>query len=306
MTATLVTNTKSAFPWIVAYSLCSTAMLLANKAALNAYPLPLALTCVQLVFATVTTLPLVIYSGFTRISAKSLCFYVFEGILFSTSICFNLKALNMTNVGTMVIARSSLPIVVYLLDLVIGNAGKLSSRSAVSLVGVVAFSSLYALDAQGVKINRIGLVHVGCWLFILACQMIYGKWLITAVHLHHWERVFYTNGCGLPLLAVLARQEIKYFFRVISRDALSNSILVLTCIAGVGIGYTSWRVRSIVSATTFSLVGVLNKMGTICLAFLLWPNEGSYLSFAALVGCLGAGMLYEGSSQPTASLKARK
>lgn len=105
----------------------------------------------------------------------------------------------------------------------------------------------------------------------------------------------YTNGCGLPVLTILAHHETKILFAEFSSDSLSNAILLLTCVAGFAIGYTSWRVRSLVSATTFSLVGVLNKMGTICLAFLLWPNEGSYLSFVALVGCLGSGMLYEGN-----------
>ena len=89
--------------------------------------------------------------------------------------------------------------------LLLGSAGWISFRSTISLVCVVAFSSLYALDAQGVKMNHIGLVYVAVWLLILACQMIYGKWLIAAVQLRHWERVFYTNGCGLPVLTILAR-----------------------------------------------------------------------------------------------------
>jgi len=298
-----MSTSRPALLWVLAYSVCSTAMLLANKAALNTYPLPLALTCVQLIFAATVTLPLVLRGGFTRTSAKSLSLYVFEGILFAASISLNLKALSMTNVGMMVIARSCLPIVVYLLELLLGSAGGLSFRSTVSLVCVVAFSSLYALDAQGVKMNHIGLVYVAAWLLILACQMIYGKWLIAAVQLRHWERVFYTNGCGLPVLTILAHHETKLLFAEFSSDTVSNTILLLTCVAGVAIGYTSWRVRSLVSATTFSLVGVLNKMGTICLAFLLWPSEGSYLSFVALVGCLGSGMLYEGN-KPAATTTA--
>ena len=98
-----MSNSRPVLLWVLAYSVCSTAMLLANKAALNTYPLPFALTCVQLIFAATVTLPLVIRGGFTRISAKSLPLYVFEGILFAASISLNLKALNMTNVGMMVI-----------------------------------------------------------------------------------------------------------------------------------------------------------------------------------------------------------
>ena len=39
--------------------------------------------------------------------------------------------------------------------------------------------------------------------------------------------------------------------------------LAASCIMGVGISYSGWRARSVITATTFTLVGVLNKMATI-------------------------------------------
>lgn len=68
---------------------------------------------------------------------------------------------------------------------------------------------------------------------------------------------------------------------------------MLSCVIGVGISYTGWRLKDLVSATTFTLVGVLNKMATIALSALAFPGTASTHGCVALVVCVLFGLAYK-------------
>ena len=53
----------------------------------------------------------------------------------------------------------------------------------------------------------------------------------------------------------------------------------------------SWFID--ITATTFTLVGVLNKMATIAFTVIVWPNDTTAASILALVFCILFGLLYQ-------------
>ncbi len=67
----------------------------------------------------------------------------------------------------------------------------------------------------------------------------------------------------------------------------------MSCVIGVGISYTGWRLKDLVTATTFTLVGVLNKMATIALSALAFPGSTSMQGCVALVVCVLFGLAYK-------------
>jgi GDP-mannose transporter len=73
------------------------------------------------------------------------------------------------------------------------------------------------------------------------------------------------------------------------------SMLVISSVIGTLIGYTGWSCRSLVSATSFTLVGVLNKFLTILLNVLIWDKHATPFGIFALVICLGGGAFYQQS-----------
>ena len=81
--------------------------------------------------------------------------------------------------------------------------------------------------------------------------------------------------------------------------------LLLSCVIGVGISYTGWRLKDLVSATTFTLVGVLNKMATIALSALAFPGTASLQGCAALMACIMFGLAYKDAPLQSSSLVAR-
>ena len=69
--------------------------------------------------------------------------------------------------------------------------------------------------------------------------------------------------------------------------------LCLSCAVGTGISYAGWFCRQQTSATTFTLVGVMNKVATITVNALMWDNHASMQGFACLLLCIAGGALYQ-------------
>jgi len=129
---------------------------------------------------------------------------------------------------------------------------------------------------------------------LLAAQMTYGKWMTEKIEMTQWERVFYTNAFAVPPTALIFLSTGEYSQ---ARDVVlgENATLWLlaSCAMGVGISYCGWKVRTVITATTFTLVGVLNKMATIAFTVVVWPQDTTLTSIAALVACILFGLLYQ-------------
>ncbi|CAM9739718.1 unnamed protein product, partial [Phaeothamnion confervicola] len=67
------------------------------------------------------------------------------------------------------------------------------------------------------------------------------------------------------------------------------------CVVGTGISYAGWWCRAQVSATTFTLVGVVNKLLTVLLNVLVWNKHASGPGIACLLVCLVGGGIYKQS-----------
>jgi solute carrier family 35 len=59
--------------------------------------------------------------------------------------------------------------------------------------------------------------------------------------------------------------------------------------------YSSWLCVKAISATSYALVGVLNKFLTLLLNILLWEKHSTPLGIVGVCVCLGAGVFYEQS-----------
>lgn len=154
---------------------------------------------------------------------------------------------------------------------------------------------MYIKFDTGVAVAGVeGFVWLFVWWMLLALQMTYGKWMTEKIEMTQWERVFYTNAFALPPTAVL-------FFATGENGKVSGLEmgdmawfwLAASCAMGVGISYSGWRSRSVITATTFTLVGVLNKMATIAFTVVVWPHDTSFLSILCLVFCILFGLMYQ-------------
>jgi len=62
---------------------------------------------------------------------------------------------------------------------------------------------------------------------------------------------------------------------------------------GTLIGYSSWWCRGVVSATSFTLIGVINKCLTILLSVMIWGQHATPGGIFSLFVCLSGGLIYQ-------------
>lgn len=286
--------------WILMYSLCSSSMLVVNKLAVAAVPLPTLIAGAQLVSSAIV--PMVLQGlGFrviARMTQKRIIPYVFYTMMFAAGLFANMKALLLTNVGAVIAARCCLPVIVSLIEFFFMGRSFPNKRSQMSLLGVVLFAYLYVQQDSGVAVEGSeGFMWLFIWWLLLALQMTYGKWMTSNIEMTQWERVFYTNAFAIPPNVVIwyfsADSSYENAHIMEHLDSYQKNMLILSCIIGCAISYSGWRCRSCVTATTFTLVGVVNKMATIAFTMVVWPKETTLMKVSALVFCVLFGLLYQ-------------
>lgn len=94
-------------------------------------------------------------------------------------------------------------------------------------------------------------------------------------------------------LTSLALTASIFLFIIDHLPPASVALLVIGSIVGTAIGYTSWWCRGVVSATSFTLIGVINKCFTILVNVMIWDQHATSVGIFWLIVCLGGGMLYE-------------
>ena len=283
--------------WILAYSACSSSMLVINKLAVQELPLPTVVSGAQLAVSALVVLVLKVIWPTTMgpmDKTKIVPFMVYTA-MFAAGLFSNMKALMLSNVGAVIAARSCLPVIVCLIEWAFMGRSLPGTRSTLSLAGVVGFAGLYISNDAGVTVDGAsGYVWLFRWGLLLALPLTYGKWLTEQIEMTQWERVFYTNAFAIPPTVLL-------FFATGENASLNETYvgdnaalwLVASCAMGVGISYSGWKTRTVITATTFTLVGVLNKMATIAFTVVVWPADASFASIAALVFCILFGLLYQ-------------
>lgn len=134
---------------------------------------------------------------------------------------------------------------------------------------------------------------------LITFEMTYGKKLTNQIKMESvWGSVFYCNFLALLPMFVLGWVMGDYEGLSVKLSELpSNGVMILlfSCVAGTLIGYSGWLCREMVSATTYTLVGVVNKFLTILLNVVLWDKHASPFGIVAVCMCLAAGSLYQQS-----------
>jgi len=296
-------DTSTAFAVILAiigYSLCSSTLLLANKVAISYLPLPGFISCFQIVSSVVIILVLkaggVKVDGFDWEKVKAYSLYI---VAFVGSIYSNMRALSYSNVETVIVFRACSPIAVTIIEYLFMDRALLTLRSGISLF-VVAFGAVvYCLSDSQFNVNGIEAYSwVSFYFIMITIEMTYGKMLTSSVKMDTvWGPVLYCNLLGAPPMIALSylsgEFETSIYDQLAAMSTTGWFVLLFSSIVGTLIGYMSWLCRGMTSATTFTLVGVVNKFLTVLLNVVIWDKHSSVQGLFAVCMCLLAGTFYQ-------------
>lgn len=305
-------DTSTQFSVILAiggYSLCSSTLLLANKLAINYFPLPSVVSFVQIISSAVAVLGLKFCGvAVDDLEWKKLKAYAMYIVAFVSCIYANMQALANSNVETVIVFRACSPISVCLIEYFFMGRETPNRRSTLSLLTVAGGAIVYCLSDSQFAMNGFKAYSWAIIYFVLITfEMTYGKALTSAVKMDSvWGPVLYCNllaAFPMFLLGYVNGDYINIGEKLAEVPTNGMMILLFSCVVGTLIGYSTWLCRGMVSATTFTLVGVVNKFGTVLLNVLIWDKHSSYLGLFAVCVCLLAGSFYQQSPRREESHK---
>jgi len=285
---------------IVFYTFCSSVMLVANKLALYFNPVPALVVCVQ-VAATVSYILILRALGLSEVDSfdwhrvKIFGPYVVSFVLVLYS---NGRAIEFSNIETVIVFRAGAPLIVSALDYLILDRELPSARSMCALCGMLGSVIGYACTDSDFQLNGISTYGwVTLYVLSVVFETTYGKKICQGVKFNApvWGQVMYCNALGLfPLMGVgLSTGEAKYL-EANGFDASSKAMmsLALSVVVGIGIAWAVWNCRNQVAATSFTLIGVVCKLISVMLNVFIWDKHATPVGIGWLVVCLCCSAAY--------------
>ena len=101
-----------------------------------------------------------------------------------------------------------------------------------------------------------------------------------------------TNALTLPAMSLLSIMNNEQLSPLFTISPPVFFLLVASCLVGAGIGFSGWWCRGLLSATSYTIVGVANKFLSILLNIMIWDKHATAGGTVALLVCLAGGTLY--------------
>jgi hypothetical protein len=170
-----------------------------------------------------------------------------------------------------------------------------SKRSAGGLFMIIAGAIGYVLtDSQFAMESFWAYQWAAAYFVVTVAIMTFGKFLTSSIKLSLSGSVAYSNALSLPVMLVLmvASDEMSTL-RTVEFTSMGMVWLSFSCLVGTGISYAGWWCRSQVSATSFTVIGVVNKALTLSLnRMIAWGGDSSLMGLACLIVAIGGGLVY--------------
>eukprot|EP00271_Cylindrocystis_brebissonii_P009646 TRINITY_DN24672_c0_g1_i1.p1 TRINITY_DN24672_c0_g1~~TRINITY_DN24672_c0_g1_i1.p1 ORF type:complete len:357 (-),score=6.56 TRINITY_DN24672_c0_g1_i1:630-1700(-) len=299
----------SVIPLVVGYTICSSLLAVVNKAAIDVFPFPSLLTafqyltCVVAVFA-LGRLGALDYDPLDWGLLKSFfpaafCFYL--------SIFTNTTLLRYANLETFIVFRSSCPILVAIADTLFRKQPLPSMYTFGSLFIILLGAIGYVLTDSQFTVRAY--IWAFAYLAIMTFDMVFIKHVVSNIKLSTWGLVMYNNFIALVLAPGFwaVTGEFRETNAANVMDWLQFWTLfpvLLSCAFGLAISFFGFSCRRAVSATSFTVLGVVNKLITVVVNVTIWDKHATPFGIGCLLVTIVGGVLYQQSvTKPKAPAK---
>lgn len=251
---------------VLFYAACSSTLLLINKVAMHFVPDASFILFCQFVTSSLAVRVIKLASPDSDIEflrwEKARPFFL-ACLIFFLCLLANTAALKSVNVETVIVARSCAPIAVSILEhFTLG-------RNLPTLQGTLAL------------------------LVFIVTEMVFVKFIVDTVPMSTWTRVYYNNTLSIPLVLLSSTMMGFGGFLEVAWAWQHIAVVGLSCVVGVAISYSGFHLRKMVSATTFTVIGVLCKLMTVMLNDIVWSQHSNLMGHIGLLLCIAAGFAYE-------------
>lgn len=291
---------------VIAFFVSNSSLLVLNKVAISAIQNASALLFIQ-ISSTVLFVGLCAHFANTPInctpSSKVVRAYAAAAVVWCGTIFSNFYVLRAIGVNAFIILRCSTPLFVCVLDWMFLGRTLPNKRSTAALFAILLSGKTYAnlkfrdeasFEASGGFVQFWTLVWCMIWLCCFLTDVTFIKYIIGAYPCSAMERTLYQNIFALPVLSVLllAQLEEARLSDVLTAPESARIALVLSCLAGAVLSFVGMSLRSELSATTFTILGIVCKMGSTCLNELLVEPERDFMRLVCISAVIVSSAIY--------------
>ena len=289
----------------IAAGYCISASLLSiiNKWAVMKFPYPGALTALQYF----TSAAGVLICGQFKIiehdplDRNTMWQFLPAAVIFYLSLFTNSELLLHANVDTFIVFRSAVPIFVAIGETLYLKQPWPLMKTWLSLATIFGGSVLYVLTDY--QFTFMAYSWALAYLISMSIDFVYIKHVVMTIGLNTWGLVLYNNLEALLLfpLELLIMGELKKIKHEISDESDWYSFQVvfpvgLSCLFGLAISFFGFSCRRAISATGFTVLGIVNKLLTVVINLLVWDKHSTFVGTVGLLICMFGGILYQQST----------
>ncbi|MQL85485.1 hypothetical protein Taro_018012, partial [Colocasia esculenta] len=302
---TLKSLAQRASVYGVAAGYCISASLLSiiNKWAVMKFPYPGALTALQYFTSALGVLlcgwlKLVEHD---RLDLRTMWRFLPAAIIFYLSLFTNSELLLHANVDTFIVFRSVVPLFVAVGETLFLNQPWPSLHTWLSLATIFGGSVIYVMTDYQFTVTAY--TWALAYLVSMSIDFVYIKHVVMTIGLNTWGLVLYNNLEALMLfpLELLVMGELKKIKHEISDESDWYSLGVtlpvgLSCLFGLAISFFGFSCRRAISATGFTVLGIVNKLLTVVINLIIWDKHSTIVGTIGLLICMLGGVLYQQST----------
>ncbi|XP_074573407.1 GDP-mannose transporter GONST3-like [Curcuma longa] len=290
----------------VAAGYCISASLLSiiNKWAVMKFPYPGALTALQYLTSVVGValcgrLGLLDHDPLTL---RTMWRFLPAAFMFYVSIFTNSELLLHANVDTFIVFRSAVPLFVAVGETLFLHQPWPSLRTWASLAVIFGGSVVYV--ATDYQFTVTAYAWAAAYLVSMSVDFVYIKHVVMTIGLNTWGLVLYNNLEALLLfpLELLLMGELGQIEEAVAgarTDWFSPGVVLpvaLSCLFGLSISFFGFSCRRAISATGFTVLGIVNKLLTVVINLVVWDNHSTFAGTLGLLVCMFGGVLYQQST----------
>jgi drug/metabolite transporter (DMT)-like permease len=300
----------SVYGVVAGYCLSASLLSIINKWAVMKFPYPGALTALQY-FTSVAgvllcgQLKLIEHDG---LNLRTMWKFLPAAVMFYISIFTNSELLLHANVDTFIVFRSAVPIFVAIGETLYLHQPWPSLKTWLSLSTILGGSVIYVFTDNQFTVTAY--TWAVAYLASMSIDFVYIKHVVMTIGLNTWGLVLYNNLEALMLFPLELLIMGEFDQMKVDSSKVSNWLsfdlvlpVALSCLLGLSISFFGFSCRRAISATGFTVLGIVNKLLTVVINLLIWDKHASFVGTIGLLICMSGGILYQ---QSTTKPKAPK
>ncbi|KAK1417274.1 hypothetical protein QVD17_26400 [Tagetes erecta] len=288
---------------VIGYALCSSLLAVINKFAITNFNYPGLLTSLQYLTSALGVkvlgkLGFLTHDPFVCETANK---FLPAAFVFYLAIFTNTNLLRHANVDTFIVFRSLTPLLVAVADTSFRKQPFPSKFTFLSLLIILSGAVGYVVNDSGFSLTAYSWAFG--YLIVITTEMVYIKHMVTNLGLSTWGFVYYNNVLSLMMAPLFWVMTGEYSDVIAAIGSESGSLfetrvvtsVLLSCVFGFLISFFGFACRKAVSATAFTVTGVVNKFLTVGINVLIWDKHASPFGLLCLLVTIVGGVLYQQS-----------